>query len=68
MITWLIELLQRYEDRVRRRNCPHSTLRGIYGDEVNHCGGWRLRCLDCRRFVDGPVALAEFRAHERDLT
>lgn len=68
MITWLIKLLQRHEDRVRRRNCPHSQLEGIYGDMINVYKGYRLLCLDCDRLVDGPVSLAEFRSHERDLT
>lgn len=67
MITWLIEVLQRYEERARRRRCPHSNLQGIYGDMINVCGGYRLWCLDCERHVDGPVTLAEFRTHERDL-
>jgi hypothetical protein len=47
------------------RNCPHSNLRGIYGDEVNHTGGfYRLQCMDCWRFLDGPVVLAEMRKNE----
>ena len=59
--TWL--------DRRRRlRHCAHSSLAPIYGDAINHCGGWRLQCRDCGRFVDGPVQLAEFRSHEREIT
>lgn len=44
--------------------CPHSRLQGIYGDMVNQVGGWRLRCLDCKRLLDGPVSLAESRRNE----
>lgn len=50
--------------RPRRSNwkrCPHVRLRGIYGDEINAVGGWRLECLDCGRRLDGPVHLAESR-------
>ena len=47
-----------------RSRCPHSNLTGIYGDAINHCGGYRLRCDDCGRFIDGPVALAELRRSE----
>ena len=48
-----------------RRVCPHSDLRGIYGDEINHRGGYRLECRDCGRLLDGPVMLAKIRADER---
>jgi hypothetical protein len=44
-----------------RRRCPHSNLQGIYGDPINHCGGWRLFCRDCARYLGGPVELAEWR-------
>lgn len=44
--------------------CPHSNLTGIYGDMVNQVGGWRLRCRDCGRYLDGPVSLAESRKPE----
>lgn len=44
------------------RRCPHSRLEGIYGDEINRVGGWRLRCVDCKRYLDGPVDL-EFNRH-----
>lgn len=47
-----------------RRRCPHSDLEPIYGDEILRVGGWRLRCRDCRRFIDGPVRLAELRRTE----
>lgn len=46
-----------------KRRCPHSRLRGIYGDAINHLGA-RLRCLDCGRLLDGPVVLAELRKDE----
>lgn len=44
--------------RTARRRCPHSRLAGIYGDPINHCGGWRLWCHDCWMHLDGPVDLA----------
>lgn len=44
--------------RHARRRCPHASLAGIYGDEINHVGGWRLLCRDCWRYLDGPVSLA----------
>ena len=47
----------------QRRRCPHSNLRGIYGDEINARRS-RLECRDCRRFIDGPVSLAESRRGE----
>ena len=48
-----------------RRHCPHSRLRGIYGDEINHTPGFRrLECLDCGRLLNGPVILAESRRME----
>ncbi len=43
--------------------CPHSNLFGIYGDAINHLGA-RLRCHDCGRLLDGPVALADLRKDE----
>lgn len=48
----------------KRRYCPHSDLSGIYGDEINAVGGWRLQCRDCGRYIDGPVALAKSREGE----
>ena len=39
--------------------CPHVRISGIYGDEINHCGGYRLSCDDCGRLLDGAVSLAE---------
>ena len=49
-------------------HCPHSRLRGIYGDEINHTpGGRRLRCYDCGALLDGPVALALVRRGEEEL-
>lgn len=52
-----------------RKYCPHSNLRGIYGDEINHTPGFRrLKCLSCGRLLDGPVMLATLRAGETELT
>lgn len=46
-------------------HCPHSRLRGIYGDEINHTPGFRrLQCLDCGTFLDGPVWIADYRKNE----
>lgn len=45
----------------KRVHCPHRHLRGIYGDDVNRVGGYRLFCVDCGRFLDGPVSLADER-------
>jgi hypothetical protein len=42
--------------KFRRRNCSHPLLRGIYGDEINAVGGYRLQCLCCGRYLYGPVA------------
>lgn len=39
--------------------CPHTRIIGIYGDEANH--GFRLRCADCGRLLDGPAKLANYR-------
>lgn len=44
-----------------RLRCPHRRLVGIYGDEINHVGGYRLQCLDCWAYLDGPVWLAKER-------
>lgn len=49
---------------LRRLHCPHSRLDGIYGDEINHVGGYRLQCLDCHAFIHGPVSLAQMRRAE----
>lgn len=52
-----------------RRHCPHSNLRGIYGDEINVTpGGRRLECTDCGQLLDGPVLLALIRNGEDELT
>jgi hypothetical protein len=48
-----------------RHRCPHTSLRGIYGDEINHTPHFsRLQCHNCYRFLDGPVWLAESRREE----
>lgn len=48
--------------RRERKHCPHSRLRGIYGDEINRTPGYRrLQCLDCERYLDGPVRLTDAR-------
>ena len=49
---------------LRDLRCPHSDLRPIYGDQINHVGGYRLKCRRCSRFLDGPVELAKARAGE----
>jgi len=51
----------------KKSRCPHSNLRGIYGDEVIFATpNWnRLQCLDCGQFLDGPVKLAELRKGEK---
>ena len=43
--------------------CPHVHISGIYGDEINHCGGYRLSCDDCGRLLDGAVSLAKPAPH-----
>ena len=43
--------------------CPHVHISGIYGDEINHCGGHRLSCDDCGRLLDGAVSLAKPAPH-----
>lgn len=40
------------------RHCSHTEIRGIYGDEIHACHGYRLQCLDCKSFLEGPAALA----------
>jgi len=40
------------ERRVSKRRCRHDRLRGIYGDEINACGGSRSQCLTCGRWFD----------------
>jgi hypothetical protein len=51
-----------------RRHCPHGSLRGIYGDEINHTPGYRrLQCRDCGRFLDGPAFLSVIRDGEHEL-
>lgn len=52
--------------RRAKRRCPHSNLVGIYGDEINFYGGWRLHCRDCGQFLNGPVSLATMRQQERE--
>lgn len=42
----------------KRFRCPHVDVRGIYGDEINHVGGYRLQCFDCGAFLDGPASIA----------
>lgn len=47
--------------------CPHSRLRGIYGDEINRTPEFmRLQCLDCGRFLIGPVRIAVLRKAEAE--
>lgn len=49
-----------------KHRCPHSNLRPIYGDEIIVCTPDfnRLQCRDCRRYLNGPVALAAHRSKE----
>jgi hypothetical protein len=44
---------------LNKRHCPHGILRGIYGDEINAVGGFRLQCLACGRYLYGPVNYVE---------
>ena len=46
----------------KRRHCPHSDIRPIHGDEINHVGGWRLQCEDCGSYLYGPVSIAFMRS------
>lgn len=42
--------------------CPHTRIRGIYGDEIifgTPCFA-RLQCVDCRKYLEGPVSLANY--------
>jgi len=48
-------------NRRKWRHCPHITIVGIYGDLINHFGGYRLVCKDCDRLLDGPVEIANWR-------
>jgi hypothetical protein len=50
--------------RRARKRCPHSDLQGIYGDEILTANFYRLWCRACRRFIDGPVSLAQSRERE----
>lgn len=51
--------------RTARRRCPHTTLEPVYGDAIIfESKGYRLFCLDCWRYIDGPVDLSEFRKGE----
>lgn len=50
----------------KRSRCPHSKLRPIHGDEIIFgTPDWnRIQCLDCGRFLDGPVVIAYLRKDE----
>ena len=62
-----IPFLTKWRKEVRRRRrCPHSNLRGIYGDAILAYNS-RLICLDCDGLLDGPVTLAKFRESERNI-
>lgn len=52
--------LRSWWKEIRRwRHCPHERLQDIYGDQVFHTPGYRrLRCKDCGRALDGPVAIS----------
>lgn len=47
--------------------CPHTVIRGIYGDEINDAGGYRLVCSDCGRLLEGPVSLRTWSIPEEYL-
>ena len=38
-----------------RLHCAHRNIEGIYGDEINAVGGYRLHCIDCDAWLHGPV-------------
>lgn len=39
--------------------CPHANIRGVHGDEIIHAANWRrLNCIDCGRYLDGDLELA----------
>lgn len=44
----------------KRSACPHVNVRAIYGDEVTYATPDfnRIQCLDCWKFLDGPVSIA----------
>ena len=44
--------------RKQRKRCPHVDVIGIYGDAINHCGGYRNFCRDCGRYLDGQVSIS----------
>lgn len=44
--------------RLARPSCAHSSIAGIFGDEINRLGGVRLLCRDCGAYLEGPVSLA----------
>jgi hypothetical protein len=47
--------------------CPHTVIRGIYGDEINHSAGYRLACSNCGRLLKGPVSLRTWSIEEEYL-
>lgn len=51
----------------KKNRCPHSNVWGIFGDQINMTGGYRLRCFDCGLYLDGPVQIAELRNDEPRL-
>ena len=53
-------------DRVRIFNrCPHANIRGVYGDEIIFAANWRrLCCIDCGRYLDGDLELANVNYRE----
>lgn len=53
-------------NRRQQQRCPHEVIRGVYGDEIKRCGGFRLLCVVCGRYLDGPVSLAAARPRGRD--
>lgn len=56
--------MMRWWEFRKRSRCPHSRLKGIYGDEIIAAGYARLWCRDCGKLLDGPVHLANARRGE----
>ena len=59
----LVNIVRRWR---RRLHCPHSRLDPIYGVAIRFVGYFRLYCLDCGAYLDGPVKLARWRRDEWD--
>lgn len=44
--------------KARKRHCAHVHLQSLHGAVINSTGGFRLQCVDCWTFLDGPPSLA----------